>query len=88
MIDRAASRPWVAFAWVALLVAVVVALTPYLWIVLASFKTRVDLFSSVPKWFFSPTLANYPAVFIGKGYLAAGDQLAGHLVVLDRAAAF
>ena len=68
MIDRAASRPWIAFAWAVLLVAVVVALTPYVWIVLASFKTRVDLFSSVPNWIFTPTLANYPAVFIGKEY--------------------
>ena len=68
MIDRAPSRPWVAFAWAVLLVAVVVALTPYVWIVLASFKTRVDLFSSVPKWIFTPTFANYPDVFIGKEY--------------------
>ncbi|WP_444849005.1 carbohydrate ABC transporter permease [Mesorhizobium sp. LSJC265A00] len=36
--------------------------------VLASFKNRVDLLSSVPKWIFSPTLANYPAVFIDKEY--------------------
>ena len=68
MIDRAPSRPWVAFAWAVLLVAVVFALTPYVWIVLASFKTRVDLFSSVPKWIFTPTFANYPDVFIGKEY--------------------
>jgi multiple sugar transport system permease protein len=66
--DRPASRPWVAFAWAVLVVAVVVALTPYLWILLASFKNRVDLFSSIPKWTFAPTLANYPAVFIGKEY--------------------
>ena len=46
----------------------VIALTPYLWMVLASFKTRVDLLSSDPKWIFSPTLANYPAVFIDKDY--------------------
>ncbi|ESY14145.1 transporter [Mesorhizobium sp. LNJC395A00] len=51
-----------------MLVAVVVALTPYVWMVLASFKNRVDLLSSVPKWIFSPTLANYPAVFIDKEY--------------------
>lgn len=66
--DRAPGRPWVAFAWAVLLVAVVVALAPYFWMVLASFKTRVDLFSETPKWIFTPTLANYPAVFIDKGY--------------------
>ena len=51
-----------------LIVAVVIALTPYVWMVLASFKTRVDLLSSVPKWTFTPTLSNYPAVFIDKEY--------------------
>ena len=68
MMDRATGRPWVSLAWAVLLVAVVIALTPYLWMVLASFKTRVDLLSSAPKWIFAPTLANYPAVFVDKGY--------------------
>lgn len=68
MIDQSTNRAWKSFAWLVLLVAVVVALTPYVWMVLASFKDRVDLLSSVPKWSFAPTLANYPAVFIDKEY--------------------
>jgi len=68
MIDQSTSRAWKSFAWAVLLVAVVVALTPYVWMVLASFKNRVDLLSSVPKWTFAPTLSNYPAVFIDKEY--------------------
>ena len=68
MIDQSTNRAWKSFAWAVLLVAVVVALTPYIWMVLASFKNRVDLLSSVPKWSFAPTLANYPAVFIDKEY--------------------
>lgn len=68
MIDQSTNRAWRSFAWAVLLVAVVVALTPYVWMVLASFKNRVDLLSSVPKWGFAPTLANYPAVFIDKEY--------------------
>jgi multiple sugar transport system permease protein len=68
MIDQSTNRAWKSFAWAILLVAVIVALTPYVWMVLASFKNRVDLLSSVPKWIFSPTLANYPAVFIDKEY--------------------
>ncbi|MGX5845977.1 carbohydrate ABC transporter permease [Mesorhizobium sp. PL10] len=68
MIDQSTNRAWKSFAWAVLLVAVVVALTPYVWMVLASFKNRVDLLSSVPKWSFAPTLANYPAVFIDKEY--------------------
>lgn len=66
---RSATRSgWSTLAWAVLLASVVIALTPYLWMVLASFKTRVDLFASVPKWIFAPTLANYPAVFIDKAY--------------------
>lgn len=66
---RSATRSgWSTLAWAVLLASVVIALTPYLWMVLASFKTRVDLFASVPKWTFAPTLANYPAVFIDKAY--------------------
>jgi multiple sugar transport system permease protein len=68
MIDQSTNRAWKSFAWAVLLVAAVVALTPYIWMVLASFKNRVDLLSSVPKWSFAPTLANYPAVFIDKEY--------------------
>lgn len=68
MIDQSTNRAWKSFAWAVLLVAMVVALTPYIWMVLASFKNRVDLLSSVPKWSFAPTLANYPAVFIDKEY--------------------
>lgn len=68
MIDQSTNRAWKSFAWAVLLVAVVIALTPYVWMVLASFKNRVDLLSSVPKWVFTPTLANYPAVFIDKEY--------------------
>lgn len=68
MIDPSTNRAWKTFAWIVLLAAVVIALTPYVWMVLASFKNRVDLLSSVPKWTFAPTLANYPAVFIDKEY--------------------
>ena len=68
MINSSTNRAWKTFAWIVLLAAVVIALTPYVWMVLASFKNRVDLLSSVPKWTFAPTLANYPAVFIDKEY--------------------
>ncbi|MBD3306627.1 ABC transporter permease subunit [candidate division KSB3 bacterium] len=32
---------------------------PVLWIILAAFKTKDDLLAIPPKWFFSPTLANF-----------------------------
>ena len=63
----------------------VIALTPYVWIVLTSFKGRLDILSPEPTWFFTPTLANYPAVFIDKEYLPLVYQLADHLAGLDGA---
>ena len=32
---------------------------PLAWVVLSSFKTRLDLFAIPPKWIFAPTLENY-----------------------------
>jgi multiple sugar transport system permease protein len=62
-------KAWRRTAWAVLAVAVVIAVTPYVWLVLTSFKTRVDILSPHPTWHFAPTWANYPAVFIGKEYL-------------------
>jgi multiple sugar transport system permease protein len=45
-------------------VGVLLVLTPYLWIVLTSFKTRVDAFAIPPKVVFSPTLSNYRLAFV------------------------
>ena len=63
------SRAWRAAAIATLLVVLIVALTPYLWVVLTSFKTRIDALSDTPVWLFQPTLAHYPEVFINKEYL-------------------
>ena len=46
-----------------------IALTPYVWMVLTSFKGRLDILSAEPTWLFTPTLSNYPEVFIDKDYL-------------------
>jgi hypothetical protein len=60
---------WRRTAWAVLAMAVVMAVTPYLWLLLTSFKTRVDILSAQPTWRFAPTWAIYSAVFIGKAYL-------------------
>jgi multiple sugar transport system permease protein len=36
---------------------------PVLWIILSAFKTKNDLLATPPKWFFSPTLANFADLF-------------------------
>lgn len=43
-------------------------LSPIAWLVLTSFKNRVDIFSSSPTLFFTPTLANYVEAFVAKGF--------------------
>lgn len=35
---------------------------PLFWVVISSFKTRLDLFAIPPKWLFSPTLENYRGI--------------------------
>jgi multiple sugar transport system permease protein len=44
-------------------------LIPYFWLLLTSFKRRVDAFAIPPKIFFAPTLDNYKTVFLDKGFL-------------------
>ena len=57
-------------AMVATLIAgLILFLTPYLWIVMTSFKTRLDVLSDTPVWFFTPTSEHYPTIFIDKNYL-------------------
>ena len=51
-------RNVVTFA-IPLLVLLAIALIPYIWILLASFKTRGDLISPEPKWIFDATTVNY-----------------------------
>lgn len=45
------------------------ALVPYLWTFLSGFKGRTDILSTTPKLFFTPTLSNFPEVFITNGFL-------------------
>lgn len=43
-------------------------LSPLVWMVLTSFKERVDIFSSTPRLTFSPTVQNYVEAFQAKGF--------------------
>jgi multiple sugar transport system permease protein len=63
------SRGWKMAAVATLVVVLVLFLTPYVWIFLTSFKTRLDALADVPVWTFTPTFEHYPKIFIDKGYL-------------------
>lgn len=55
-----------AYAFIA--VYLIVTLAPYLWLMMTSFKTRLDAFSIPPKLVFRPTLSNYVVAFRDKGF--------------------
>ena len=63
------SRPWRMVALAVLIMVLVVALTPYLWLIMTSLKTRLDALADNPVWLFTPTFEHYPKIFIDKGYL-------------------
>ena len=57
---------------------ILVYLSPIIWLVLTSFKDRVDIFSSSTGFFFVPTLENYREAFVQKGFT---DNLVNSAVV-------
>lgn len=59
-------------------VLMLVYLSPIIWLVLTSFKDRLDIFSSAPTIFFTPTLDNYIEAFVEKGFT---DNLVNSAVV-------
>jgi multiple sugar transport system permease protein len=63
--ERLKSRLLYAF----LIVFVIFTLTPYLWLILTSFKSRLDAFAIPPKLIFTPTLKNYKEAFLDKHFL-------------------
>ncbi len=63
------SKAWRNLGFAAIMVVIIVALTPYVWMFLTSLKLRVDALSATPKWLFTPTFEHYPKVFIDKEYL-------------------
>ncbi len=52
-----------------LIIYIFITLLPYAWLIITSFKTRVDAFSMPPKWIFDPTFSNYKEAFLDKGFL-------------------
>ncbi len=59
--------------------AIIVAyLSPIVWLILTSFKNRVDIFSTVPTLLFTPTFDNYIEAFVQKGF---ADNLVNSAVV-------
>lgn len=58
-----------ASIYIVLIIFLCITLLPYLWLILTSFKTKLDAFSIPPKVFFKATLDNYQQAFIERGML-------------------
>ncbi|WP_419875460.1 carbohydrate ABC transporter permease [Candidatus Pristimantibacillus sp. PTI5] len=56
------SKSALAVLYAIAIAAVIVFVFPILWMILTSFKTQNDAFTTVPKWIFTVTLDNYKAV--------------------------
>ncbi len=52
-----------------LLLALLVLLFPFVWMVLMSLRDQAQNTSAVPVWFFAPTFENYQAVVVGNNFL-------------------
>lgn len=69
----AAVRRWrrlrIGAVYAALGLVVVVNLVPWLWMWLAAFKTRAQVLAPDPVWIFTPTLENFPRVFLDRDFL-------------------
>lgn len=63
---------------VAAVVVLLLYVSPLIWMVLASFKNRVDIFSVRPTLFFQPTTDNYVQAFVNKAF---SENLVNSIVV-------
>lgn len=71
-------KVFITVLYVFLIGYLIFVLMPYIWLVITSFKTRVDAFAIPPKWVFTPTLDNYRTAFIDKHFL---DNLKNSIIV-------
>ena len=52
-----------------LVVIIVPILFPFIWMLMSSFKTQVDIISWPPKFIFTPVMQNYERVFVEQNFL-------------------
>jgi multiple sugar transport system permease protein len=81
--------------WGILVILVIIPfIFPFIWILLASFKTQAQIVATPPVWLFEPTLANYQRVFVEQDFgrfllnssiIAVGSTLLSLMVGLPAA---
>lgn len=67
--QTASSRLISNFTIILIIIACLISFAPYFWTFLSGFKQRTDILATTPKLFFTPTLENFPEVFIKNGFI-------------------
>lgn len=62
-------RTKLVVAWVIIAVILVVNVLPFIWLILTSLKTRLDIFAIPPRFIFQPTWKNYISAFGKRHFL-------------------
>ncbi|NLJ37503.1 MAG: carbohydrate ABC transporter permease [Candidatus Atribacteria bacterium] len=57
------------FTHIGVVIVIIVALLPVIWLLMTSFKKPVDVYAMPPKIIFSPTLENYVTLFVERNFL-------------------
>jgi multiple sugar transport system permease protein len=77
-------RMKVVFAFLIFGLLAVAYLSPMIWMILSSFKNRIEIFESTPQLTFSPTFSNYIEAFSTKGF---GANLKNSFIVASLSSA-
>lgn len=93
--SRGKMHPVVKVLYVLLLLAFfAIFMFPFVWMILSSFKTQVQIMAMPPQWIFSPTMKNYVEVFadqdfgkfmVNSFYIASGATFLGLVLGLPAA---
>lgn len=62
-------RTKLVVAWVIIAIILVVNVLPFIWLILTSLKTRLDIFAIPPRFIFQPTWKNYISAFGKRHFL-------------------
>ncbi len=69
MVALERERTKLVVAWVIITIILVINVLPFVWLILTSLKTRLDIFAIPPRFIFQPTWKNYLSAFGKRHFL-------------------
>lgn len=69
MIVHKNKRFSIILQYLLVLISIIAFIFPIYWMIATSLKVQVDAFSTIPKWFFSPTFKNYSVILFERNFL-------------------